>query len=144
MITIPPEVQGAIAGALVTGFFGAVYRGLRLLGWYLRERMQSTRDPKAPVSQPPDLGPLVLLVGAIGASTAAGYYAPRALDALQPRTVRKPDADRCNPAACARAGGKCQGGVCTKQAETPDERKPTPHVSEAIVVYPTTTDREPI
>jgi hypothetical protein len=151
-MTLPSEVQAAIVGGIVTGLFGLSYRLLRLLGWYLAERQKSANAQLPPtsrpeVSPPPDLGPVVLLIGAIGAGTAAGFVAPQAVQHLQPPPAATAPTQRCNPAACKRAGGECRGGVCTKAAETDRPAvRAVPHVSavDAVVMIPADCDREPI
>lgn len=148
MITIPPEVIAAIVGGMLSGFFGLCYRGLRLLGWYLREREVDRRaqlppEQRAPVSQPPDLGPVVLLIGVIGAGTAAGYAGGPHIAALSAQAGTP--SQRCNPAACKRAGGECRGGVCTKAAEDGSKPHKPPRVSAAMAVIPVESgEREPI
>lgn len=116
---------------------GAVGSLIALLGGWLRERETSrrykmhlaaldqraqalTKAPadvrdeleKLPISQPPTVGPLAVLVGlSLTAGVTGGTVAPKAVASLRGPTYKS-----CDP-PCPR-GQRCEGGHCTGSAET--------------------------
>lgn len=117
---------------------GAIGSLIALLGGYLRERETSRRyklhlaalDQRAkalatapadvrdeieklPISQPPAVGPLAVLVAlSLGAGVTGGAVAPKAVSSLRAGPTYK----SCDP-PCPR-NQRCESGHCTGSAET--------------------------
>jgi hypothetical protein len=132
----------ALGTAAITGIFGLSYRWLRAWSWDRHEARQAAHiealEKSTPSSRPdlekhapqppPDLGPIILLIGAISGAAGAGYVGTQfAADTF--RTAA--EAAAC-PKRCPN-GEECHNGVCGKLARPPAPDKPSsPPESAAI------------
>lgn len=129
-----------LSSLVSAGALGLVAGGgrelIRLVGYAIEQKTQRERDrliaanPEAaaalnatPISKPPSVGPLaVLLPLALVTGAAAGpVVAPLALAPRQPiphSTPASPVSKPCDP-PCP-SGQRCEGGSCVGQAESPE------------------------
>lgn len=123
---LPSEVVASAVSAVIMGVFGLARALVKSWLWDRAEerKLRSAALPAASrpeLAAPPDVGPLLLLIGAIGASAGAGYVGtPWAASALVQRDQLAGPTDKsCDP-PCTR-GQRCERGACTDAAQEPDK-----------------------
>ena len=128
-MTLSDAMSSLLTGGVLSLLAGGVREILRLWGYRMHLRAQQERarllaeHPAAaealkaePISQPPTLGPLAVMLALAGATgAAAGPAAAPYVAAPRPPSEQ---CKSCDP-PCPR-GQYCSGGVCVSNAETPE------------------------
>jgi hypothetical protein len=122
-----------ISGGLLTLFGGLARELISTHRYQIEVRAQQERDrliaehpeaaaalAKDPISKPPTLGPLAVMLALAGTTGAAAgpVVAPHVAAVSQRSTPPGPQCKSCDP-PCPR-GQYCSGGTCVSTAETPE------------------------